>query len=543
MISAIVLAAGTSSRMGSPKPLLMLGGRSLLEHVLAMVRDARVDEIIVVLGHEADRVRDRVSLDGARAVVNPAYAEGMSTSLGAGVRAADPRSDGFLIVLGDQPFVASATINALIDRRNGSLAKILIPTYEGRRGNPVLLDRSLSEDVQSITGDQGCRAIFGRHTRGILEVPVEDPGILVDLDTPEQVARAEEVVRTGRTIEGLVAMTEQARGHALLSGDSLRVDIFRVAQDLRARNEPFVLATVVRVERPSSGRPGFKAIVRANRELIGWLGGSCAQSVLVAEALRALRDGRPRLMRLTPNAGSSPLEEGVVEYVMECESGGTMDIYVEPQIPRPQLLVVGDSPVAAALQALGRVLDYRIVVVAAGTKESEFPGADQIVRDLERIPDLLTSDTYAVVATMGKYDEAALAQLAGSRVAYLGLVASRRRAAAVLAGLGDAGVDSAAQARIQSPAGLDFSAETPEEIALSILAQITQVRRTSGPRELTVSEAVSTARPFAMEKDVVCGMDVGADSPIRVMHAGRTYLFCSEGCRARFLKSPNLFLA
>jgi len=136
-----------------------------------------------------------------------------------------------------------------------------------------------------------------------------------------------------------------------------------------------------------------------------------------------------------------------------------------------------------------------------------------------------------------------LAQLAGSRVAYLGLVASRRRAAAVLAGLGDSGVDSTAQARIRSPAGIDFSAETPEEIALSILAQITQVRRTSGPRELPVSDAVSTPRRVEMEKDVVCGMDVKADSPIRAMHAGRTYLFCSDGCRARFVKTPASFLS
>src|SRR3989454_737787 len=198
--------------------------------------------------------------------------------LQAGVRAADPRSDGFLIVLGDQPFVQSATINTLIERRNRSQAKILIPTYGGARGNPVLLDRSLSEDVQSITGDQGCRAIFGQHTRGILEVPVDDPGILVDLDTPEQITRAEEVVRTGRSIEGLVAMTEHDRSHSHPPGGAMRIDILQVAQDLRARNEPFVLATVVRVERPSSGRPGFKAIVRANRDLVGWLGGSCAQS-------------------------------------------------------------------------------------------------------------------------------------------------------------------------------------------------------------------------------------------------------------------------
>lgn len=542
MISAIVLAAGTSSRMGSPKPLLSLGGRPLLDQVLTTVRDAGVDDIVVVLGHEAERVREGVSLDGATTIVNPAYAEGMSTSIRAGVRAADPRSEGFLIVLGDQPFVAPATIHTLMARRNGSSAKILIPTYEGRRGNPVLLDRSLSEEVQSITGDQGCRAIFGHHVQGILEVPVEDAGILVDLDTPEQIARAEEAVRTGRAIESLVAGTETAHGHVHppRPGESPRVDIFQMAHDLRARNEPFVLATVVRVERPSSGRPGFKAIVLPNRELIGWLGGSCAKSVLVAEALRALRDGRPRLMRLTPNAGASPPAEGVVEYVMECESGGTMDIYVEPQIPSPQLIVVGDSPVASALQALARVLGYRIVVVAPGAKASDFPGADQVVHDLEGIPLLLTPDTYAVVATMGKYDEAALGRFAGSGVAYLGLVASRRRASAVLTNLEAAGVDSATRERIRSPAGLDFAAETPEEIALSILAQITQVRRTSGPRELPVASASQPEQ--VAQKDVVCGMDVERDSPIRATHDGQLFLFCSEGCRARFLKTPEAFL-
>src|SRR5207247_9508120 len=116
----------------------------------------------------------------------------MSSALRAGVRAADPRSDGFLIVLGDQPFVQSATINTMIERRNGSQAKILIPTYGGARGNPVLLDRSLSEDVQSSTGEEGCRAIVGQHTRGILELPGDDPGRLVHLDAAERVTRHEE---------------------------------------------------------------------------------------------------------------------------------------------------------------------------------------------------------------------------------------------------------------------------------------------------------------------------------------------------------------
>src|SRR3989442_392951 len=272
--------------------------------------------------------------------------------------------------------------------------------------------------------------------------------------------RAADAVRPGGPVEGLVAMRDCPPGPAHPSDECPRVDVAKVAPDVRARNELFDLATVVRVERPSSGRPGFKAIVRANRELIGWLGGSCAQSVLVAEALRALGDGRPRLMRLTPNARTSPSEEGVVGYAMECESGGPLDISLEPQIPKPQLLVVGDSPVASALHALARVLDYRVAVVAPGATPSDFPGADQVVHDLDDIPPLLTPDTYAVVATMGKYDEEALTRFTGTRVAYLGLVASRRRAGAVLTNLEAAGVDSATRDRIHSPARLDFAAET-----------------------------------------------------------------------------------
>ncbi|TLZ42229.1 MAG: hypothetical protein E6K19_08340 [Methanobacteriota archaeon] len=503
-ISAIVLAAGGSSRMGTPKPLVLINGRPLLDYVLRTVRDSHVDDIVVVLGHEADRVRKAITVDRARAIVNDAYEEGMSASIRAGVRAADPRSDGLLIVLGDQPFVASKTLDDLIARRNESQAKILIPTYQGHRGNPVLLDRSLSGEVQAITGDQGCRAIFGRHLDGILEVPVDDPGILVDLDTPEQISRAEETVQSGRPIQTLLSLTH-GRSDDSKHGDqaqstSPRLDVFALAQQFRSKNEPFVLATVVRVERPSSGRPGFKAIVRPDRQLIGWLGGSCAESVLVSESLRSLRDGHPRLIRITPTPGRGPPEEGVEEFVMECASGGTMDIYLEPHQPEPTLLVVGDSPVAKALMAIARVLDYRIVHVTTEAGDAGVD-ADRVISDLTEIPAAVTPDTYAVVATMGKYDETALSHLAGTRAAYVGLVASRRRAAAIQTALQDAGVDEASRSRIVSPAGLDLSAETPEEIAVSILAQIIQARRTSAPRELAISVA---PQETATEVDVVC---------------------------------------
>ena len=541
MISAIVLAAGRSSRMGTAKSLVPVGGRPLLDHVLRTVHRSGVDEVVVVLGHEAERVRSAISLDGARVIINEAYEAGMSTSIQAGVRAANPRSDGLLIVLGDQPFVSSKTVDELITRRNGSDAKIVIPTYRGQRGNPVLLDRSISEEVQEIEGDQGCRALFGRHLDGILEVPVDDPGILVDLDTPEQIARAEEAVRTGESILSLVATTHGTGDSGTSAHErspiEAPIDVFAQAQEFRSRDEPFVLATVVRVERPSSGRPGFKAIVRANGELIGWLGGSCAEAVLVSEGLRALRDGLPRMMRLTPTPRRGLPLEGIVEHVMECASGGTMDIFLEPHLPKPHLVVVGESPVVRALMDLARILDYRIVHVtlepggAAGND-------DRVIRDLAGLAEVVTPDTYAVVATMGKYDETALTHLARTPAAYVGLVASRRRAAAVLEALREAGVEEATRARIQSPAGLDLSAETPKEIALSILAQIVQVRRTAAPRELPVS---ANPKLDAKETDVVCGMQVDRDSPVRTTHEGRVFLFCSEGCRTRFLKAPEAY--
>jgi xanthine dehydrogenase accessory factor len=546
MISAIVLSAGTSSRMAEPKARADLDGRPLLAHVLDAVRASRADDLVVVLGPEADRVREAASLDGVTVAVNPAYRDGMSTSIRAGLRAARPDARAFLIVLGDQPFVSAATIDELIAAHARSHAKILIPTFQGVRGNPVLVDRALSPHMESIVGDQGCRAIFGEHAADILEVPVEDPGILIDLDTPEELARAREVVRRREPLASLVKDLAGPRGHvhaeAARHGGGRRrprIDILALAANLTDRNEAFALATVVRTERPTSGKSGYKAIVRPDRRLVGWLGGSCAESVLVAESLAALADGRPRIVRLSPYANPGATHDGVVEYVMECQSGGAMDIYIEPHLPKPQMVIVGESPVAEALTSLGRILEYRVVAVAPMAAEGAFPDADELVRDLDRLPALVGAPTYAIVATMGRYDEAALRPILDSTAAYIGLVASRRRADAVREALRQAGASEAALERLHSPAGIDIRAHSPEEIAVSIVAEITQVRRSAA---LASTEAAPTAAPDAtVAHDVVCGMEVDRATPLTEVHDGLTYYFCSEGCRARFREAPSAF--
>ena len=544
-VTALVLAAGLSSRMGRPKPLLRLAGKPLLVHVLDALRASDVRETIVVLGAEAERVRREIPLEGIRVVLNADFAEGMSASIRAGLQAVSPHADGLLIVLGDQPLVTPATINALVARQEATGAPILVPTYAGVRGNPVLIHRSLSPEVEAITGDMGCRGVVAGHAAEVLEVAVDDPGILVDVDTPEEFDRVEASLREGTPLARLVEdrVREASASPRPSSRRSVRVrtDIDVLAHELSARGERFAVATVVRVVQPTSGKPGDKAIIRESGEIVGFVGGSCTGTSVVTEGLKAIREGRPRLLRLTPAVGLEPAADGVVEYAMECLSGGILDIYIEPRGPKPTLLLVGPSPIAEALTALGAVMDYRVVVAAPRAGPGTYADAERVVRDLDGLSDLVNAETFAVVATMGRYDETALRALAPSPAAYVGLVASRRRAAGVLAALRKAGVPESAVARIHSPAGLDVSAKTAEEIALSILAEIVRVRRSGTPSEAPSLEPGAPAGP-RRAMDVVCGMEVDTDTPLTTLHQGATYYFCSETCRARFLGSPASFV-
>ncbi|HYM40330.1 MAG TPA: NTP transferase domain-containing protein [Thermoplasmata archaeon] len=550
-VTAIVLAAGSSTRMGQPKPLLRIAGRPLLAQVLATVRKSQAAETVVVLGHEASRVRAEMPLKHVAVVVNPDYEAGMSTSLRSGVHAASRTSNAFLIVLGDQPYVASSTLDRLIASWHPNGPRILIPVFRGRRGNPVLLDRSLANELDTIHGDVGCRALFGNHADEILEVPVEDPAILVDLDTPEQVETLSNGLAAGRPIpellQALLPTPQEARemgtGHGTeRPRPSRHTDLQALAVDLDGRGEPYVVATVVRVTRPTSGKVGNRAIIRPGQDMRGWVGGSCTESAVRAESVAALRDGRPRLLRLSKEPNLRGHEEGVVEYTMECHSGGAMDIYLEPHVPKPQLLIVGDSPIAAALSSFGRLMEYHVTLVAPKATPDAFPDANDVRTDVNDLPIPGKGETFAVVATMGKYDEAALRALAPSRASYVGLVASRKRAAAVRDQLRKEGISEDALARIRNPAGLDLSAQSSEEIALSIMAEITKLRRQGGAKEIPVLELAASPPTVDTVLDVVCGMMVDPATPLLADHGGKTYYFCSEVCRAQFRESPASFL-
>jgi molybdenum cofactor cytidylyltransferase len=190
MISAIVLAAGKATRFGGCKQLVPLGGKPLLEHVLESVRQSRVDDVVVVLGDHAAEIQEAIAFGRERVVLNPDFAGGMSTSIQAGLRALPAATEAVMIVLADQPFVASRTLDLLIDEYQRVRPSVVIPTFNGSRGNPVLVDRSLFAEMMGIRGDVGCRATFGDHAETILKVPVNDRGVVTDIDTLEDLERA-----------------------------------------------------------------------------------------------------------------------------------------------------------------------------------------------------------------------------------------------------------------------------------------------------------------------------------------------------------------
>jgi xanthine dehydrogenase accessory factor len=279
----------------------------------------------------------------------------------------------------------------------------------------------------------------------------------------------------------------------------------------------------------------MKAIVRADGTLEGWVGGSCAHPIVAREAGIAIREDRPRLIHLSPHPRERDAPEGVIHHPMTCHSGGSLEIYIEPMLPRPALVLVGDTPVTKTLAGLGPLEGFAVWAAQIG---EERPGFEADLHlPLEQLAQRTPTTTYVVVATMGDSDEQALEEVVRARPRYVGLVASRKRAAAVLAYLRDRGVPEEALRPIKAPAGLDISAVTPEEIALSIMAEIIQVRRAQAPAVATVRAAARSAATTVV--DPICGMTVEiATAQHTLVHRGVTFYFCSAHCRQAFERDP-----
>jgi xanthine dehydrogenase accessory factor len=333
----------------------------------------------------------------------------------------------------------------------------------------------------------------------------------------------------------------------------MHAELLQRAADLARREEPFVLAVVVRRRPASSAQAGDMALVTASGEFHGWLGGSCTQPTVVREARRALLDGQPRLLALTPDptAPEWAPRPGVAVFPMTCHSGGSVEIYLEPILPAPRLAVFGVSPTARALVKLAKALGYTVAAidVTAATADdldpARFPEADQVLAGTAGLAVGSHTALFAVVATMGEGDEEAIRAALALAPSYLGVVASAKRFAQMRQTLLAQGTPEAALAAIRSPAGVSIGAQLPEEIALSVLAEIVERRRAAAPLEpaAAADEAAAQTAEAAEALDPVCGMTVGiAGARHTAEHAGATYYFCGAGCRERFRAAPERFL-
>jgi len=313
---------------------------------------------------------------------------------------------------------------------------------------------------------------------------------------------------------------------------------------LRDQGQPFVLATVVRVERPTSAKPGARAIITQDGDLTGWVGGSCAEPSVRREAVKVLQDGKPVLLRICPpeKIGTGP-QEGVLEITMTCMSGGTLEIYLEPHLTQPHLVVIGHQALAEALVVMAKALDYTVTILGEQVTKERFPAADRVIHGLEFGQLAFTPNMYVVVASHGNYDELALEAALPSPAAYVALVASKKRAGSIRNYLEQDGLPAEALVRLKYPAGLDFGASTPAEIALSILAEIIERHRRGMPATVVVEEEEQIPPQPKTALDPVCGMTVEIDTArYTSIYQGKTYYFCSGGCKRQFEKHPQDFL-
>jgi xanthine dehydrogenase accessory factor len=312
--------------------------------------------------------------------------------------------------------------------------------------------------------------------------------------------------------------------HPASNAHARRAASLRRAGELAQAERPFAVVTVVRTEPSTSARTGNRAIVFPNGSMEGWVGGGCIQPTARREGLAALKEGEPRLVRITPDAAASQANVRVAQ--MTCASEGTADLYIEPFLPRPTLVAAGDSPLTATLAAIAPPLGFRFLAVDAATRLNS---------EAIRHP----RDAWLVVATFGEFDEDAVEAGVRLNLPYVGLVASERRAGSILSGLRARGFGEEALRVVRSPAGLPIGASGQEEISLSIMVQIVSLRAKLRPGLLE--------EPYAHPEkaiDPVCGMTVEVEGARHVAeYGGRDYYFCCPGCKREFEAEPEKYAA
>lgn len=321
-------------------------------------------------------------------------------------------------------------------------------------------------------------------------------------------------------------------------------EFLTTTESLYKEREPFAWAFIVNRKIPSSGKPGDKAIIKRDGTLVGWIGGGCTRGIVLKEAQAAINDGKPRLVRIAPEQLGED-EAGVHNYTMTCQSGGAVEVYIEPVLPRPHLLVMGKSHVAMALAKLGKAMDYKVTAVASHADKVSFPTADQIIDSTQLLAEHVHPNSCIIVSTQGEGDEIALEQAIKAKPMYLAFVASMRKANAIFTNLRQSGITFDELKQIKTPAGLDIKAKLPEEVAVSILAEIIQLIR-GETIQMKAGDGENAAPQALINDDLyinpVCGIPVQKSTAKHILeYQGKKVYFCCDGCKVSFEKEPEKY--
>jgi xanthine dehydrogenase accessory factor len=293
--------------------------------------------------------------------------------------------------------------------------------------------------------------------------------------------------------------------------------VFDAARRLQEAGTPYALVSVIKALAPASARPGDKAVVTGEGDLHGWVGGGCAQPVVIRMVRQVLADGQARLIRIAPTDDGTERDLGdVLEFGMACHSGGTLEMFVDPVLPRPQLIVIGASAVAVSLAQLGPRVGFSVTLVAHEANASLYPDVQRVIGsdDAAVVASQIKAGAWVVVATQGRRDVQALRLALALKARHISFIASARKAQVLKDSLVAAGADANSVAAIVAPAGYPMSATTPEEIALSVLAAVVSDRR--GAVAATSPAIPSSARSVVNEVPASCCAGTSEEGQVSV---------------------------